>query len=136
MIKKIFLNERGYLLLNVVFLTLITSFAAMILMNAAPRVKNNQSSMNLIALHLANEQLAYLESRAARGQSISGQSFLGDSDDLENYSFRDKDTKTVFTVETSISGSDTLPTAKVTVRWNIGGKDFELATERTIRVVQ
>ena len=44
-------NERGFMLLNVVLLTLITSFAAMILMNAAPRLTNPQSVLRLTAIH-------------------------------------------------------------------------------------
>ena len=46
-IKFILRSERGFLLLNVVFLTLITSVAAMILMNAAPRVRNPQAVLRL-----------------------------------------------------------------------------------------
>ena len=130
------LNERGYLLINVVFLTLITSFAAMILLNAVPRVKNPQSSMRLIALHLANEQLAQLEARASAGESISGGSFLGQTSDLTNDSFRTEDSSTIFTVETTLTGSDNLRNAKVKVKWEFGGKNFELVAERTIRVVQ
>ena len=130
------LNERGYLLLNVVFLTLITSFAAMILLNAAPRVRNPQSTMRLIALNLANEQLAQLEANAAAGESIGGGSFLGSNSDLTNDSFRSEDSPTVFTVETTISGSGTLRDAKVKVKWQFGGKNFEVEAERTICVAQ
>lgn len=50
-------NERGFMLLNVVFLTLITSFAAMILMNAAPRLKNPQAALRLTAIHLAKSNM-------------------------------------------------------------------------------
>ena len=127
--KKFFrLNERGYLLLNVVFLTLITSFAAMILLNAAPRVKNSQSTMKLIALHLANEQLAYIEAEAA-GESVS-KDFLTKAEDLTNDSFRTEDAPTVFKIDKSISGK----VATVTVSWEIGGKNFSVTAERTIRV--
>ena len=127
--KKFFrLNERGYLLLNVVFLTLITSFAAMILLNAAPRVKNSQSTMKLIALHLANEQLAYIEAEAA-GESVS-KNFLTEAEDLTNNSFRTEDAPTVFKIDKNISGK----VATVTVSWEIGGKNFSVTAERTIRV--
>ena len=47
-------NQRGFMLLNVVILTLITAFAATILMNAAPRLKNPRSVLRLTAIHLAN----------------------------------------------------------------------------------
>ena len=129
--KKFFrLNERGYLLLNVVFLTLVTSFAAMILLNAAPRVKNSQSTMKLIALHLANEQLAYIEAEA-EGKSVS-KNFLTQAEDLTNDSFRTEDAPTVFKIDKSISDN----VATVTVSWEIGGKIFSVTAERTIRVAQ
>ena len=63
-------NQRGFMLLSVVILTLITSFAAMILMNAAPRLTKPQSVLRLTAIHLANEQFAMLESLAASGGRI------------------------------------------------------------------
>lgn len=129
--KKFFrLNERGYLLLNVVFLTLVTSFAAMILLNAAPRVKNSQSTMKLIALHLANEQLAYIEAEA-EGKSVS-KNFLTQAEDLTNDSFRTEDAPTVFKIDKSISDN----VATVTVSWQIDGKNFSVTAERTIRVAQ
>lgn len=129
--KKFFrLNERGYLLLNVVFLTLVTSFAAMILLNATPRVKNSQSTMKLIALHLANEQLAYLEAEA-EGKSVD-KNFLTRAEDLTNDSFRTEDAPTVFSVDKSIDDN----VATVTVSWEIGGKIFSVTAERTIRVAQ
>lgn len=129
--KKFFrLNERGYLLLNVVFLTLVTSFAAMILLNAAPRVKNSQSTLKLIALHLANEQLAYIEAEAS-GESVS-KNFLTRAEDLTNDSFRTEDAPTVFKIDKSISGN----VATVIVSWEIGGKNFSVTAERTIRVAQ
>ena len=129
--KKFFrLNERGYLLLNVVFLTLVTSFAAMILLNAAPRVKNSQSTMKLIALHLANEQLAYIEAEA-EGKSVS-KNFLTQAEDLTNDSFRTEDAPTVFKIDKSISDN----VATVTVSWEIDGKNFSVTAERTIRVAQ
>lgn len=129
--KKFFrLNERGYLLLNVVFLTLVTSFAAMILLNATPRVKNSQSTMKLIALYLANEQLAYLEAEA-EGKSVD-KNFLTRAEDLTNDSFRTEDAPTVFSVDKSIDGN----VATVTVSWQIGGKNFSVTAERTIRVAQ
>lgn len=129
-IKSILRNERGFLLLNVVFLTLITSFAAMILMNAAPRMKNPQGTLRLTALYLANEQLAELESLAARGEPLSG-SYNGKQEDLitENLG---RDNPINFTVTTKISGNK----AVVKVSWQVGDKDFEIETERTIRVVQ
>lgn len=135
---KILRGQRGFMLLNVVFLLMITAFAATILLNAAPRAKSPQSTLRLIALNLANEQFAQLESRAAAGENIRGSySFLGIPDDLKNFSFR-KDNSTVpieFKIKTTVRGSGNLRTAKVTVTID-GDENFKLEAERTIRVVQ
>ena len=135
-IKFVLRQQRGFLLLNVIFLTVITSFAAMILLNAAVRVRNPQPTLELTALYLANEQFAVLESRAAAGEQIGGSySFLGRSEDLTSENLSEKNLVT-FTVETQVSGSGNLREAKVTVKWNVGGRDNEFKTKRTIRINQ
>lgn len=129
------LNERGFMLLHVVFLTLITSFAALILLNAAPRVKNPQSVLRLTAMHLANEQFAMLESMAATGGLATGSySFQGDEDSLTSQN-AGAGKSVQFEVTTTVdNGGGTLREVTVTVSWTSGGEDFELETERTIRV--
>ena len=124
-------NERGFMLINVVFLTLITSFAAMILMNAAPRARNPQSTLKLTALYLANEQFAELESLAARSDISGSQPFLGDNDDLISNNL-DARNPIEFKVTTTVSGNR----AVVKVRWQVGDEEFEIETERTIGIVQ
>ena len=132
-LQTVLRNERGYLLLNVVFLTLITSFAAMILLNTAPRVKNPQSTLRLTAIHLANEQFAQLESLAANHDLHGGSyPFLGVQDDLTNDSFHEKN-PVKFIVETQISVNGNLRTATVTVKID-GDENFLLTMERTMRV--
>lgn len=112
-------------MLNVIFLTLITSFAAMILLNAAPRIRNSQSSLRLIALHLANEQFAQLESLAAEGTLTEGNyDFRGDKKDLKNV--------VDFNVETTVTGTGNLRGIKVKVSWS--DKDF-IEVERTVLFV-
>lgn len=129
-------NERGFLLLNVVLLTLITSFAAVILLNAEPRARNPQSTLKLTALHLANEQLAYLESLGDSGELHAGTyNFLGESDDLltENFS---AEIPIEFTVTASVDElKENLYSATVKVTWQVKGKTYELEAERTIRFV-
>ena len=61
------LNERGFMLLQVVFLAMITSIVAMIFLNGVMQVKNRNATLRLTAIHLANEQIAESESRAAQG---------------------------------------------------------------------
>lgn len=125
--------ERGFMLLNVVFLTLITAFAAMILLNAAPRVKNSQATLRLTAIYLANEQFAQLESMAASGVSIGGSyNFLGVPDDLISNNLGEKN-PVEFIVVADVSGDGNLRTAKVTVKIK-GDENFKLVAERTIRI--
>lgn len=147
--NKILRGQRGFMLLNVVFLTLITSFAAMLLMNAAPRVRNREATLKLTAIHLANEQFAQLESMAAAGTEIFGvNNFLGDKNDLttKNGVGTNEEIKTItFVVKTDVAiisavkdedGNPILRKATVTVTWTEGGKNFELTAERTIRFVK
>lgn len=137
-LKTVLRGQRGFMLLNVIFLLMITAFAATILLNAAPRAKNPQSTLRLIALNLANEQFAQLESLAATGENIRGSyPFLGVPSDLKNFSFRKKDSTVPieFKVKTTVRGSGNLRKAKVTVTID-GDENFKLEAERTIRVVQ
>ena len=127
-------NQQGFMLLNVVFLTLITSFAAMILMNAAPRIRNPQATLRLTALYLANEQFAMLESKAAAGELAAGSyDFLGDDDNLKTENFSEK-IPIEFTVKTTVTENGNLRIAEVTITID-GDENFKLETERTILFV-
>lgn len=130
-IKSVLGNERGFMLLNVVFLTVITSLAAMILMNAAPRARNHQSTLRLTAIYLANEQFAELESLAAREDISGSQPFLGNKDDLISNNLGE-DNPIEFKVTTTVSGGR----AKVKVTWQVGEDEFQIEMERTIGIVQ
>lgn len=125
-------NERGFMLLNVIFLTLITSFAAMILINAVPRVRNPQAVLRLTAIHLANEQFAMIESKAAAGELDLN--YLGKPEDLttENYS---ENVPITFKVTSTDKPNGNLHAVTVKVEWTFDGRDSFVELERTIRVV-
>ncbi len=126
--KKILRNERGFMLLHVVFLTLITSFAAMILFNAAPRMKNPQSVLRLTALHLLNEKFALIESSASRGiLDLSAEERT-----TKNFSPNVPITLTVTASEKSSDGN--LHFVTVRVEWTVDGQKSFLEQERTIRL--
>ena len=134
--KNILCNERGFLLLNVVLLTLITAFAAMILLEAAPRIRNPQATLRLTASHLANEQFAYLESRAAAGTEIIGNhSFLGHKEDLRSINLSEKN-PIDFKVTATVTANGNLRRASVKVIWQVGGENFDVTTEKTILFVK
>lgn len=130
-------NERGFALLNVIFLMLITSFAAIILLHAAPRVKNPEPTLRLTALYLAEEEFAYLEYLAANGELAAGTyNFPSEyNDDLTSTNFSEKIPVT-FDVKANVSERDNLRDAKVIVSWEFGGKDFKIESERTILFVE
>lgn len=128
--KTIF-NQRGFMMLNVVFLTLITALAAMILMNAAPRVSNPQATLRLTALYVANEQLAHLESLAAAGEALP-KSFQGKPGDLKIANFS-TDEPIEFEVDTDIDGGNPHKVT-VTVSWSVKGQPDSIKVERTIWV--
>ena len=131
--KKFFSDQRGFALLNVVLLTVITSFAAMILLNAVPRVKNPQSTLKLTALYVAEEQFAQLESLAASGTlDVGSYSFRGLPEDLTT---DNAGAPIKFTVTTNVKGSGNVRKVSVKVSWTFNGKDFELTSERSMRVV-
>lgn len=130
------LNERGFMLLQVVFLAMITSIVAMIFLNGVMQVKNRNATLRLTAIHLANEQIAELESRAAQGILPGGSvSWLGVDDDLTTYNSGTKE-PVKFDVKTNIANfSDSAALKKITVKveWKIGEEKFQIESEKVIR---
>ena len=126
-------NERGFMLLNVVFLTLITSAVAMILMNAAPRFKNSQAVLRLTAIHLANEKFAFMESKAASG--VFDLNCPINSEDLTTENFGKKVPIKFKITPTEKSSAGNLHHVNVKVEWNVDGRENYIEVERTIRVV-
>ena len=127
--KKFLRNERGFMLLHVVFLTLITSFAAIILFNAAPRMKNPQSVLRLTALHLLNEKFALIESRASKDKVLD---LSAEERTTENFSPNVPITLNVTASEKSSDGN--LHFVTVRVEWTVDGQKSFLEQERTIRL--
>lgn len=124
------LNQRGFMMLNVVFLTLIASLAAVILMNAATRVRNPQSTLRLTALYVANEQLAQMESLAARSIEPTEEILVEDAD-LKTTNFSTGEPIRFEVVPEKIGGN----TYKVTVSWTVKGQEDSVTVERTIWIV-
>ena len=112
-------NEKGFILISVVFLTLIVSFMATMTLQSMTRVKNGDTALRLHAINLANEQFALIESGSAKNIP---------DDDLKSYGLYYKDAKkipTEFHVTTSINGSGNLREVTVTVTWKENTLDFE-----------
>ena len=134
--NKIFPDQRGFALLSVVILTLVTSVIAVILLNAVPRVKNPQATLKLTARYVAEEQFACLESMAAAGDlNASSYPFKGRDEDLTTTN-AGEGLPVKFTVDTQISpAGGNVRRVKVTVSWQLNGEDFKLTSERMMRVV-
>ena len=114
-------NERGFMLLSAVFLTLIVSIMATILLNANAKVQQRNSTLYLTAINLANEQFALLESHS--GLEIP-------AEDLKSYNgVKENSAPVVFKVSTIFQGAD-----KVTVRveWTVNGKTETFESTKTI----
>ena len=133
--NKILKDEHGFLMLNVVFLTMITAFAAMILINAAQRASNPQSTLRLTALYLANEQLAQLESLAAAGEELSTDSHVK-AEDLTTDNFGSEEVPTRFEVTTTIATNGDLREVKVIISWTVKGREESVEVERTILIAK
>jgi len=73
---------------------------------------------------------------AADGELATGSySFRGRNEDLTTENFSEGSPVT-FDVDTNVDGSGNLRKVTVKVRWTVGGKNFQIESERTIRVVQ
>ena len=133
-------NQRGFMLPGVVFLTLIVSFGALILLNAKVRVQQRNSTLYLTAINLANEQFAEIESRASADKYLETD-FMGNPDDLKSFNgvstAKIEDGTAVpieFDVETSYENAGkNLIKAKVTVKWSVGGKEKSIESQKIIR---
>lgn len=135
--KKIF-DERGFMFLQVIFLTLIVSFAGMIILNGLKKSENQNATLRMIALNLAEEQFAELENLAADGNLSAGSfSFLGAQEDLKNdfdYAQKDKQSAVNFEVKSSVeNNSGNLFNATVKVEWNFNNKNYFVELKKTIR---
>ena len=133
---KKFLDERGFMLMNVIFLLMVTSFAALILLNGTKKVVNQNSALRIIALHLAEEQIAEIESRAAKGETLQNFSFLGKTADLKSYYDSGNEDNPevkpiIFDVTTSVKSDSRV---EVKVEWTFNGEKDSIAVEKMIYV--
>ena len=116
-------NERGFMLLSAIFLTLIVSIMAMILFNANVKVQQRNSTLYLTAINLANEQFAILES----GANIE----IPEEDKISYNGVKENSEPIKFRVSKSISGSE----VTVKVEWEVNGKTETFESTKTIRSI-
>ena len=119
------MNQRGFMLLSTIFLTLILSFTAMLALQSMRRIQNGDQSLKLHAINLANEQLAFIE---------SGSNIEIPAEDLKSYGLYEKNSDkppVEFNVTTNINAvNENLREVEVTVTWN----DDEVKFKKLVRV--
>lgn len=114
-------NERGFMLLSAIFLTLIVSIMAAILFNANVKVQQRNSTLYLTAINLANEQFAILESDA----DIE----IPDEDKISYNGVKEDSEPIRFRVSKSINGSE----VTVKVEWTVNGENQTFESKKIIR---
>lgn len=129
-------DEHGFMLLSTIFLTLIAAMAAMMILNGTKKISNQNATLRIIAINLANEQFAEIEYLAAQNELSAGShNFLGDDGDLKNF-YNDKDkTKPIeFKVYTNVSGGENnLYNVNVKVSWDFNNENYQVEFEKIIR---
>ena len=114
-------NERGFMLLSAVFLTLIVSFTAALTLQAVTLKNKDETALELTAINLANEQFAMVESLAAQDKLSDVKNFNGKSELPEG-----------FEVKTNVEGGENLREVTVTVTW----QDEEHKFTKLVRIVK
>ena len=116
-------NERGFMLLSAIFLTLIVSVMASILFNANAKVQQRNSTLYLTAINLANEQFAILES----GANIE----IPAEDKISYNGVKENSQPIEFRVYKNINGRE----VTVKVEWEVNGETKTFESTKTIRSI-
>lgn len=125
-------NERGFMLLNAVFLTLIVSIMATIILNANSKVQQRNSTLYFTAINLVNEQFAMLESLAAETGEINTACHVP-AEDLKSFNgVKENSAPIEFRISTTVSGN-----SKVTVKveWTVNGETKNFESAKTIQII-
>ena len=116
------MNQRGFMLLSAVFLTLIVSFMAALTFQSITLTHKYKTAEELTAINLADEQFAMIESLAARDNLSAVNNFNGETEDIpEN-----------FKVTTNLESSNgNIYEYKVIVTWEDKRREFS----KLVRIV-
>ena len=115
-------NERGFMFLSAIFLTLIVSLMATMLLTANVKTQQRNSTLYLTAINLANEQFAFLEGGLQDIPDEDKKSYNGMSQNAEPIEFR---------ISKSFSGSE----VTVKIEWTVNGKTETFESTKTIRSI-
>lgn len=125
-------NERGFLMLSAIFLTLIVSIMAMIFFNANLKVQQRNSLLYFTALNLANEQFAMLESLAAQGEIDTACHVPAEY--LKTFNGVNENSAPVeFKIFTTLNDKSTYT---VKVEWTVNGKTKNIESTKTVHLIE
>lgn len=113
-------NERGFMLLSAIFLTLVVSIMATVFLRANVRNQQRNSALYYTAINLADEQFAILKSNHEKE--------IPDDDKKTYNGLKENAAPIEFRVTKSFSGSS----ATVRVEWTVDGETKFLESTRTI----
>lgn len=101
-------NQRGFMFLSAIFLTLIVAIMAQIILTANAKVQQRNSTLYFTAVNLANEQFALLEGGGGNIPAEDKKSYNGMSKDaapiIFNVSYTQAGNKYTVKVTWSVNG--------------------------------
>lgn len=121
-------DNRGFIFLEVLFLTLILSFTALLVCNALESaiISNRMSAIRIAAIHLANARMAEIEEYNFEKNSFQIPSTSLTNEDLVYKDFFGINGTIEFVIDNSYAVQDSNPTINevtVTVKWIINGNE-------------
>ena len=131
--SKIKLNSKGFIFIEVLFLTLIVSFTALMIVNALESAvkSSNMSAIRTAAVYIANARMAEIEEYADSNKSLppSTYTLMTDSDFTYDNFFGINGT-VKFAVDTKITlVSANQGVAVVTVTWTVNGNNYGISND-------
>ena len=112
-------NQRGFMFLSAIFLTLIVAIMAQIILTANAKVQHRNSTLYFTAVNLANEQFAMIEGGGGNIPAEDKKSYNGMSEDAAPI---------IFNVSYTQAGNKY--TVKVT--WTVNGETEKFESTKII----
>lgn len=122
-------NQRGFMFLSAIFLTLIVAITAQIFLHANSKVQQRNSTLYFTAINLANEQFAVMESIADLEGVIDTSCHVSEAERKSLNGMSETATPIEFKISTSAAGS----IVTVKVEWIVNGETKFIESTKIIR---
>lgn len=122
-------NQRGFMFLSAIFLTLIVALMAQIILHANSKVQQRNSTLYFTAINLANEQFAILE---------SGAEIDIPAEDLKSYNGMDENATPInfnVTIPKQTKIAEDLIEVTVKVEWTVNGETEKFESTKIIKSI-